>query len=224
MKNIIKNIKNYLLIEDVEHKKTNKITYFSMIQNLGWGIIKILFGIILSDYFWCISGLFTMDIGLCKFIYRKRRLKSNHELIKEIPYYRYIGICLAIGSIIYIMYMGRLLLFDVETKTYDSIEGITIATFAFLDLGLAIKNFIVSNKKHDFLLSGLRLVGIVSALTAIVLTQVALLSFSSKSLSTVNQSNGFMGVGFGVICLFISCFMIVYSIIKQHKIVVPKEI
>lgn len=219
IKRIFVKIKEWLVKEDINHKKTNMITFFTMLGNLLWGIVKILFGVFVKDYFWCVSGVFTLDIGLSKIIYRVGRIKSNYDLTKEIPYYRNIGICLAAGSLMYICYMARLLIWDVPTINYDTILGITIAAFAFLDLGLAIRSFVISNKRHDFLLSGLRLVGISSGLTAIVLTQIALISLSNDGSINSNLYNGIFGVVAGVICLGISIFMIINSFIKINKII-----
>lgn len=215
--NIIKAINDWFEEENIDRRKTNKIAFITMFGNLIWGSIKFIFAFLVKDFFWCVSGIYTLLIGISKVIYRIGRLRSNYVLKKEIPYYRGIAICLAVGSIMYICYMARYLILDINSTDYGTIIGIAIAVFAFVDLGIAIRNAIISNKKHDFLQSGLRLVGISSAITAIVITQIALTTTHATD-GDFNKYNGIVGITAGIICFIIAIAMIINSIKKEKSL------
>ncbi len=101
--------------------------------------------------------------------------------------------------------------FSPDVVRYDTIVGISIAAFAFLDLGLAIAGLVRSGRRKDLLLSGLKTVNFSGALAAIALTQAALLSFSGEEVVSpaVLQGNAAMGILVGAVSCLLALRMLV---------------
>lgn len=94
------------------------------------------------------------------------------------------------------------------TYTYSTIMGVAIATFSFTELGIAIGGLASATKKNDYLMIGIKCCNLSSALIAIVLTQISLLSITS----TIDAAlyNAISGVCFGALSMLIGVFMIIF--------------
>lgn len=148
-----------------------------------------------------------------------------------------IGIFLLTAGLEYAIYMGRLVFTDVNVMDYSMVLGISVATVSFVELGFAIKGCFNSFGKGHYY-RNLKLISLCSALTAIVLTEVALTSFSASSDTRV--INGLFGMGVGIIIVLISIYIFVapyvsivdreyneyqlkkgFEGLKEEKIVIP---
>ena len=119
---------------------------------------------------------------------------------------RRIGIFLLLSGIIYVVYMSRLLLTDVYIFEYDMILGICVALVSFVELTFAIKGcFNAYGKGHYY--RNIKLISLCSALTAIVLTQIAITSFATKV--DTRLLNGLFGLVVGIVIVLISCYIFV---------------
>lgn len=208
------------LIHDYRYgdfKTRNHITsLISMLGNFVISVFKIVIGLLTMSFFFIISGFYSIGIGVAKQIYFKGYELSVTEKQTSIKHYLLMAIILMMTSIIYIIYMIRLF-FVTQTFNYTAILGISIATVSFLELGMAIRGLIKSRKMNDLLFTGLKTINFSSALVAIVLTQTALLSFSSDAeVAVINYHNAIFGVSVGVITLALSLFMIYrYNVVKK---------
>lgn len=128
------------------------------------------------------------------------------------------AILILVASAIFVMYMSRLFFME-YTYTYSTIMGVAIATFSFTELGIAIGGLVSATKKNHYLMMGIKCCNLSSALIAIVLTQIALLSLPE----TINASfyNAITGVVLGGLSMLIGVFMIIYY---KHTIkTLPEE-
>ncbi len=180
-----------------------------MIANFVTAAGKVAIGIVSSSFFVLISGAYSAGVGACKQIfYRGAARAADRE--EEWKYYRNIAVGLLLSGLFYGVSMVRYF-FSPDVVRYDTIVGISIAAFAFLDLGLAIAGLVRSGRRKDLLLSGLKTVNFSGALAAIALTQAALLSFSGEEgvSPAVLQGNAAMGVLVGAVSCLLALRMLV---------------
>ncbi len=192
------NIKQHIHSLKDSDKRVKVITFITMLYNFFWAIGKILFGVFMRSYLYCISGAYTLLLGFSKKVF-----VSNHKTTKEINLETkslIIGILLIISGIAFGIYMGGLYIWQIDFQ-YNMIWSITIALCSFVELGISIHNLIKVRKKDDILLLSLRCCNIGSSLFAMVMTQVALLSATgTKNTYMYNATTGVIA-SILVICL-----------------------
>ena len=145
-----------------------------------------------------------------------------------------VGIFLLIAGLEYAIYMGRMIFTNVRIMEYDMILGIVIACVAFVELAIAIKGCFNSLGKGHYY-RNIKLTSLCSALTAIVLTEVALTSFASEI--DLRIINGLVGMIVGVVIVLISLYVFiapkisvidkeynVYKLKESYKSIIDKQI
>lgn len=191
-------IKN--IVEKAKQKKV--VLLLSLVYSFVWAVCKIVFGIFTFSWFFCISGASTLLFGFIKKIYFNNHKIDSFENKKSKSIT--IGILLIISGALFTFYMARLF-FVPYTKEYGKILSITIATFSFAELGIAIYNFARAKKTNDILLQSFKSCSLASSCYAIVLTQVALL-FACKT--NGNFYNAISGVVFGSFAVLIGVYVL----------------
>ena len=185
--------------------RTSKITHVTMYYNYIWATAKIIFGVFFETFFFVLSGIYTILIASTKRVFHNnfRQVETRDSLKKFCK----MGILILVASAIFVIYMSRLFFMD-YTYTYNKIVGITIAAFSFAELGISIGGLVSATKKNDYLLMGIKCCNLSSALIAIVLTQISLLSITS----TIDAAlyNAISGVCFGALSMLIGVFMIIF--------------
>lgn len=151
--------------------KTIFNTKFSIIFNLIMAISKIILSMFMGVFF-LIAGIINICLGGAKF-YCYRGVKYPHKR-SFIFRNRIIGSFIILGGMQYAIYMARLIFTDIKVFEYDMMLGIIIALVSFIEIAIAIKGCLnASGKGHYY--RNIKLVNMASALTAMVLTMVALL-------------------------------------------------
>lgn len=198
--------------------KTIFTVRFSIIFNLLLAISKILLSFSFGIFF-LVAGIVNVFVMLSKIeCYLGERNFRN----KTFEYRnRLISIFLLLAGLEYAIYMGRMIFTDVEIMKYDIILGIAVACVSFIELAISIKGcFNAYGKGHYY--RNIKLISLCSALTSIVLTQVAITSFATQS--DTRLLNGLFGVVVGIIIILISCYIFIaprISIIdKEHNVYV----
>lgn len=114
-----------------------------------------------------------------------------------------VSIFLTLAGIQYTGYMSRYL-FGYEGRSYSMILGVMIAFMSFLEFGIAIKGcFNAYGKGHYY--RNIKLISLCSAMTAIALTELAIMSFSSKEAH--NELDGLLGIIVGIIMILIGIYI-----------------
>ena len=135
-----------------------------------------------------------------------------------------IGVFLLLAGLQYAIYMGRMIFTDVEVMKYDMILGISVACVAFVELAIAIKGCFNSFGKGHYY-RNIKLISLCSALTAIVLTEVALTSFAAETDTRV--MDGLFGMIVGAIIVLIAIYIFIaprVSIVdREHNVYTLKE-
>lgn len=190
-------------------------------MNLMLGIGKV----VLSLFF----GIFFLVAGIVNFFIMLTKLECylgvKYPRKKTFEYRnKCVGIFLLISGLEYAIYMCRMIFTDVEIMKYDMVLGIIIACVAFAELAIAIKGCFNSLGKGHYY-RNIKLTSLCSALTAIVLTEVALTSFASEN--DLRMINGLVGMIVGIIIILISVYVFVaprVSIVdREHNVYKLKE-
>jgi len=184
-------------------EKTIFTTRFSILINFLLGIGKV----ILSFFF----GVFFLVAAIVNFFVMLAKLEcylgERYPNKKSFDYRnKCVGIFLLIAGIEYVVYMARMIFTDVTIMNYDMILGICVACVSFVELAIAIKGCFNSYGKGHYY-RNIKLISLCSALTAIVLTEVALTSFASES--DLRVTNGLVGMIVGVIMILISIYIFI---------------
>lgn len=177
-------------------------TRFSVLSNALFATGKIVLSFFLGVFF-LVSGIMNIFMMLAK-LFCLHGLKNEKETFKK--YNDLIGIFLILSGIQYSIYMGRLIYSDVEVMKYDMILGITVALISFVELGMALYGcFKVVNKGHFY--RNIKLINLCSAFTAIVTTEVAIMSFASDFDSRF--MDGLFGLIVGLIIILIAGYIFI---------------
>lgn len=194
-------------------EKTIFTTRFSILVNFLLGAIKT----ILSFFF----GIFFLVSAIVNFFVMLAKLEcylgERYPDKKSFEYRnKCVGFFLLIAGLEYAIYMGRMIFTNVKIMEYDMVLGIIIACISFVELAFAIKGCFNSYGKGHYY-RNIKLISLCSALTAIVLTEVALTSFASEN--DLRVINGVVGMVVGIIMVLIS----VYIFIAPRISIVDRE-
>ncbi len=134
-------------------------------------------------------------------------LGEKHPENKPFAYRnKMIGLMLLLAGVQYSIYMARLIFIDVDMMKYDMIMGIGIAFVSFVEIICAIIGCFRSYGKGHYY-RNIKLISLCSALTAIVLTEIAIMSFASNI--DYRLSSGIFGVAIGFIIVLIAIFILI---------------
>ena len=135
-----------------------------------------------------------------------------------------IGVFLLLAGAQYAIYMARLIFTDVDIMNYDMVLGISIACVSFVEMAIAIKGCFSSFGKGHYY-RNIKLVSLCSAMTAIVLTEVALTSFASET--DTRLMDGLFGVIVGILIILVAIFIFIaprVSILdREHNVYKLKQ-
>ncbi len=208
---MLKIIKKYrtLSFEDKTIFSTTFSILFNAVMAVGKIFLSFFFGI-----FFLVSGVLNIFMMMSK---SECYLGVKFPNKKTFEYRNFMtGLFLILAGLQYAIYMGRMLYTNVELMEYDMILGISIATVSFVEIAIAIIGcFKVNGKGHYY--RNIKIINLCSAMTAIVLTEVALMSFASETDS--RMLDGIFGLVVGAIIVLMGVFIFV-----AHKIsIVDRE-
>ncbi len=204
--------------------KTSFLNQITMTVNIIWATLKLVFAYLISSVFISLSGFYTIFIGLAKTAYFDGR-RNSKKLHDEHKYYNRIAFAILLAGITYLFYFIELFIHPKETK-YGLIISITIAFVAFCEILFSCIGLFRSKKTNDLLLSGLKFINLSSALSSLVLTQIALLSLNFISTESIiyNMATGTV-VGIATICISAYMFLSVkYRFRKIYPIIKSEEL
>lgn len=194
------------LVEYTFEERTMFATKISIIQNLILSIGKIIFALITKSYFFFFAGIFNYSIGVakkeCYDGVNKNFVKTTDEEFKKIN--NKVASLIMLASIMYIIYMARHIFYpDAKPFHYNIYMSIVIAGVSFVEFSIAIGGMI-KVKEKGLLYRNVKIMNFIMALTAIVMTQIAILSSLD---STNNVANGITGLVVGIVALVLSIFI-----------------
>lgn len=178
---------------------------FSIIFNSIIAVGKFGLAIFKSDVFFFVAGVINVLMMMSKLeCYKGIKEKLGGEDFKN----KVIALFLGLSGIQYTIYMARLIYADTPLTDYGPFISIMIAFVAFVELGVAIYGcFKAVGKGYYF--KNVKLINFCSALTAIVLTEVALMTFATPEQGDTTFISGLFGVVVGAIIMIIAAYILI---------------
>lgn len=193
--------------------RTRLVTLTTMTYNFLWAVGKILFGIFRLTFFYVLSGAYSILIAFTKKVFISNHRKIDH-INKQVKA-TIMGVLILISGFAFGVYAASFYIWP-QQYHFGMIWSIALAACSFVELGIAIFNLSRVKKKKDILLTSLRCCNFVSALFAIVITQIAILSFTQPTHSSIWNAN--TGILMGVVAIGIGIFVIIRSCQENEKI------
>lgn len=191
-----------------QNKRHKLIVAIGLIYSYVWGITKIILGIFVLGFLYCLSGIDTLFIGISKHIYLKNLEKKSRKASIIVSSF------IVLIGLIYALYAIRLFFLENIVKEYSTILAISIASFSFVELGIAIKNLFKKSMNTEPLVLSFRTLSFSVALFAIVNAQNAILMATSHP---DNFADGLFGVLAGLIAVIIGLYSLHYTIFFDNK-------
>lgn len=191
------------------------VTGAACVGNLCVGAGKLVMGLLTLSVFTCASALYTFGMVAAKGcalagIVREGDRKS------QIQCYKRSGYILVAASVLYMIYSVRLLVHPV-TSVYSSYVAIEIAAFTFTELTLNIRGVIIERKNHTLLVHAIKIINLASSLICLVLTQTAILSFTSGRSEVYSAANGLFGILMGAVASILGAAMVIRVRLIEKK-------
>ena len=187
---------------------------FSITLNSILALGKFGLAIYKLDVFFFVAGVINILLMLAKVqCYSGIKLNKKADDTTNLL----VALFLGLSGMQYTVYMSRLIFNDVPLNDYGPIISVLIAAVAFTELGIALYGcFKVAGK--GYFLKNVKLINFSSALTAIVLTEVALMTFAETDMN-LELISGLFGVIVGIIIFLIA----VYVLIQAKVSILGKE-
>lgn len=181
-------------------KKVLLTSKFSIILNICMSIIKIV-GSIFFGVFFLASGIVNIFVSLsklcCYFGIKKGKEEFNKANFLT-------SLFLGLAGLQYTLYMLRLILWNQTITAYPDVVAIAIAAVSFVEISIAIYG-LIKTVYHGYLYRNLKIINFTSSLTAMMLTMVALLSFTMEG--NIDRLCGICGAIVGGIIILLAIYM-----------------
>lgn len=177
---------------------------------------KLVMGILVLSLFTCVNAFYSFGMIGAKSIALTGIWKAQDKR-EQYEYYFWSGIVLIVSSLLYIIYSIQLF-FRPITNSYHMYVAIGIATVTFTEVGLNIRGVAATRHNHTLLIHAIKMINLSASLISLVLTQMALLSFTKKEADflEISKANGVIGLLMGSAATLIGIYMI-YRVKKLKK-------
>lgn len=177
---------------------------------------KLVMGILSLSLVTCANAFYSFGMIGAKSI-ALIGIRKAQDKNEQYQYYFWSGAVLIVSSLVYIIYSIRLF-FSPITNSYHMYVSIGIATITFTEIGLNIRGVIMTRHNQTLLIHAIKMINLSASLIALVLTQMALLSFPKKEVDfqEISRANGVTGLLMGTVATLIGIYMI-YRVKKLKK-------
>ncbi|MFZ2624928.1 MAG: hypothetical protein WAX29_06780 [Propionibacterium sp.] len=189
--------------------------YFSAVAIPGHIVMAISKGAVLFasfSAFMTATVMFTLGLARIKFLVIRahRRVRQGNSITAVPTAYRLTGLIVLVLSGLWVVSCLPLAMGGEFAPRYNHIVALAIATMAFTELAFSVHGFFASRRYMDALMEAIKLSNLASSIILLVLTQAALLSMTPDA-PAISRTNGWFGVGAGVMAALIGVFMLVRS-------------
>lgn len=137
---------------------------------------------------------------------------------------RFTSLFVVLAGIQYALYMSRMLYIDVKIYDYGLFLAVIIAFVSFVEITFAIIGcFKVNGKGHYY--RNIKIINLCSAITAIVVTFVALLSVADEN--DPRFMSGIFGLGVGILITLLGLFILIAPKISlvdnEHNVYISNQ-
>ena len=181
----------------------------SFIFNIAYSIFLFVVGQIYSSKWFFITSIYYGLLSIARiFVYLQ--ISPQKQLISKIKTMRACG-CFLLSINLVFSTMMFMLIYGNQYIKHHEITVITLATYTFTSLSMAIINSIKYLRKNDYLYSSAKIISLISASVSIVtLTNIMLSTFGEKNLLL-------RSIILPILSGFVSIFIIVCAILMIRK-------
>ena len=192
-----------------ETNRTIAYGIMALLKNLFYFVFKIIVGIVFKNPLLIAVALYNLLIGLVK-ANCSRGLWKNNDDLKDCKTYIRGGAILFFSSIFYIIYTANQVgnPYNIE---YNIFIAIAIAAFATYSITVSIIG-LFRTKGKTMLIKEYKFTNFATALTNLVLTQMALLSL--MSVHNMHFYNALLGIIVGFVILGFGLYLVINGLIK----------
>ena len=191
-----------------ERNRTIAYGIMSLLINLFIFAFKIAVGIVYNAPLLIVLAIFNLLIGVVK-ANCSRGLLKNRDEYKDCRTYIIGGSVLFVSSLLFVVYLANEV-YNPYSRHFSLFVAILIAFFATVKVGVSIDG-LVKIKGRTLLIKEYRLTNFAMALTNVILTQIAILSF--LNIDNMYYYNSVIGFIVGGIVLIIGLYLIVSGFI-----------
>ncbi|MCM1130599.1 MAG: hypothetical protein NC310_01510 [Roseburia sp.] len=189
---------------------------FSILFNLILALGKVILGFLINTVFFVTAAInvfmmlsrFECYLGITKTHRKSFRYRNN-----------FVGTFLLLAGVSYTIYMILLLFSIFEMKVYTMSEGTIIAFVSFIELGVAIKGCLNAYGKGHYY-RNIKMISLCSALTAMSLTEMAIMSFANSTNTQVIDC--WFGIGIGVLIIILGIYVFIAPMVsiidRKHNV------
>lgn len=191
-------------------EKNRTIAYgiMALLKNLCYFAFKVIVGIVFKTPLLIAVAIYNLLIGLVK-ANCSRGLWKNKDDLKDIKTYIRGGAILLISSIFYIIYTANQVGNPYGVK-YNLVIAIAIAAFAAYSITLSITG-LYHTKGKTMLIKQYKFTNFATALTNLVLAQIAILSLSP--VKNMNFYNALLGIIVGSVILGFGLYLVINGLV-----------
>ena len=191
-----------------ERNRTIAYGLMSLLVNLCFFAFKIIVGVVYKMPFLIAVAIYNLLIGLVKANCSQGLLKNKDEY-KDCKTYVLGGAILVISSVFYILYTANQV-DNPYNRHFNLAIAILIAVFAVYRVSMSIGG-LVKIKGKTMLIKEYKLTNFAIALTNVVLTQIAILSY--LEVPNMHYYNSIFGLVIGCIILAFGLYLIINGLI-----------
>ena len=192
-----------------EKNRTIAYGFMALLKNLLYFLFKIIVGIVFKNPLLIAVALYNLLIGLVK-ANCSRGLWKNKDDLKDCKTYIRGGAILFFSSIFYIIYTANQVGNPYNIQ-YNIFIAICIAAFATYSITVSIIG-LFRTKGKTMLIKEYKFTNFATALTNLVLTQMALLSL--MKVPNMHTYNATLGIIVGAVILGFGLYLVVNGLIK----------
>ena len=191
-----------------ERNRTIAYGIMSLLKNLCFFAFKIIVGIIYRTPLLIAVAIYNLLIGFVK-ANCSRGLLKNKDDYKDSKTYIIGGGILFLSSIFYIIYTANQVNNPVN-RNFNLVIAILIATFAAYRVGMSVGG-LIRIKGKTMLIKEYKITNFAIALTNVVLTQIAILSY--LEIENMHYYNSIFGGIVGCIILICGLYLVIHGLI-----------
>ncbi|MDE7213647.1 MAG: hypothetical protein K2N42_03605, partial [Anaeroplasmataceae bacterium] len=189
---------------------------FSIIFNLLLAIGKIILGFFANTVFF-VTAVVNIFMMLSRF---ECYLGATKPHLKSFRYRNnFVGTFLVLAGVGYTVYMFLLLFSVFETSDYNMIIGLIIALVSFIELGVAIRGCLNAYGIGHYY-RNIKMINLCSALTALALTEMAIMSFAGETDSKLFDC--WFGIGVGIVIIILGIYVFIAPLVsiidRKHNV------
>lgn len=197
-----------------EYFRTNLTLFGSLVWNMAYAVFQLGLGLFHDTMWYCAFAAYYAILGIMRFFLFKHSKKyaPGEKIQMELRRYRFCGILLALMNLALMVIVGFMVA-QHRTFVHHQITTITMATYTFTALTVAVVNLIKHRKHKSPVFSATKAINFAAAMVSILtLTTTMLTAFGDETTEiSAPTMLGLTGAGVLLTILAMSIIMIVQA-------------